>query len=162
MNCRASGLLEKQIPMVTMKSRLQPRIIGAVASAIGLAGTLTLGICSAVSDRAPIWSNPIFWFWVTSPYLVWGLVCYYARMKYNPMLVVVLGSIVSNIGGLLILGLDAIRARTPGGMNPFSTSNIAITMVAVAFLQWVLFGLTLVGAIGSHFCSGVSTEHRKD
>ena len=129
-----------------MKAALRPWIFGVLASAVGLVGILALGMRDARLDPAAAYDSPGFWLWVTSPCLAWALANYVTRVRFYPSLVMALGALIGQGGGLALVWHDAFRSRTPGGMNPFSSSNIVFTLMLVAFANWVLLVLALVVA----------------
>ena len=113
-------------------------IVGICLTAIGLAGVLAIGSLQARENPAPASSSLGFWIWVVSPSLGWALAIVFVREHRTLSLLLSCGAAMAALGGIAILYFDSNRSQIPGGMNPISSNSIAITMIVVAFLQWLL------------------------
>jgi hypothetical protein len=76
--------------------------------------------------------------WIASPFLVWILADHLSRAQNGPARILLIGSLVSCLGGLAILLGDTQRSHVPGGMNPVGVSGSGPTFVAVPLLQWLV------------------------
>lgn len=122
-----------------MKSWLHPWVFGFVAAAVGLASQIPLGLADARKNPGPAYGDPGFWAWVASPALAWMLACIAARKHRAPATVLAIGSVLSGLAGWALVWSDAHRTPTPGGMNPFASSGLTITMLLAGLLQWIIF-----------------------
>ena len=114
---------------------------GILASAIGLAGVVIQGIRNFRS--APAFDDPMFWLWVVSPFLAWAYLA-------NPIastrsLIITISSVISGLGGLLLIIASEFAPHQPGGMNPWGGRSVALEMIFLAILQWSLLVAVLVG-----------------
>ena len=130
-----------------MRHVVQPWWFGVLGSILGLTGTLALAIADMRVNPAPCWSDPLFWLWIASPSIAWSAASYYSRGRMPMSPVIVIGAVASHVGGFTMLWCDASRARVPGGMNPFASNSLSFTLLAVAFLQWVLFSVIVLSIL---------------